>query len=208
MCKHRTHTWGFSSIYRKREVKQILCKQSSHSPHPNVKTVFASDKGCFSTENVQEQKRKWEEELRALQGHWMDFQFSSVAQLCPTLCDPRPASRQTSLSITNFWSLLKLMSIQSVMLKKEFIGPVLHLRPVHADQAQPPLQWTLNSVFQFSSVQLLSRVWLFATPWIAARQASLSITNSVFSAYENNNRRIRPPPDRGTLKTVSRLVIT
>ena len=37
-----------------------------------------------------------------------------------------------------------------------------------------------NSVekYQFSSVQLLSRVRLFATPWIAARQASLSITNS------------------------------
>ena len=33
------------------------------------------------------------------------------------------------------------------------------------------------SQFQFSSVQLLSRVWLFATPWIAALQASLSITN-------------------------------
>ena len=31
---------------------------------------------------------------------------------------------------------------------------------------------------QFSSVQSLSRVWLFATPWVAARQASLSITNS------------------------------
>ena len=31
---------------------------------------------------------------------------------------------------------------------------------------------------QFSSVQLLSRVWLFATPWSTARQASLSITNS------------------------------
>ena len=31
---------------------------------------------------------------------------------------------------------------------------------------------------QFSSVQLLSLVWLFATPWITARQASLSITNS------------------------------
>ena len=28
-----------------------------------------------------------------------------------------------------------------------------------------------------SSGQSLSRVWLFATPWIAARQASLSITN-------------------------------
>ena len=31
---------------------------------------------------------------------------------------------------------------------------------------------------QFSSVQLLSRVRLFETPWMAARQASLSITNS------------------------------
>ena len=31
---------------------------------------------------------------------------------------------------------------------------------------------------QFCSVQLLSHVQLFATPWIAARQASLSITNS------------------------------
>ena len=31
---------------------------------------------------------------------------------------------------------------------------------------------------QFSSVQSLSLVRLFATPWIAARQASLSITNS------------------------------
>ena len=29
-----------------------------------------------------------------------------------------------------------------------------------------------------SSVQSLSCVWLFATPWIAARQASMSITNS------------------------------
>ena len=33
-------------------------------------------------------------------------------------------------------------------------------------------------LIQFSSVQWLSRVWLFATPWTAACQASLSITNS------------------------------
>ena len=31
---------------------------------------------------------------------------------------------------------------------------------------------------QFSTVQSLIRVWLFATPWITARQASLFITNS------------------------------
>ena len=43
-----------------------------------------------------------------------------------------------------------------------------------------PLSWDpqpTNSV-QFSTVQSLSRVWLFVTPWIAARQDSLSITNS------------------------------
>jgi len=33
-------------------------------------------------------------------------------------------------------------------------------------------------VYQVSSVQPLSRVRLFATPWTAARRASLSITNS------------------------------
>ena len=37
--------------------------------------------------------------------------------------------------------------------------------------------WTLCSV-HFNSVQSLSHVQLFATPWIAARQVSLSITNS------------------------------
>ena len=33
-------------------------------------------------------------------------------------------------------------------------------------------------MIQFCSVHSLSHVWLFATPWTAARQASLSITNS------------------------------
>ena len=35
-----------------------------------------------------------------------------------------------------------------------------------------------NSSHQFSSLQSLSRVQLFATPWITAHQASLSIINS------------------------------
>ena len=38
--------------------------------------------------------------------------------------------------------------------------------------------WLWPVCWVFSSVQSLSRVWLFATPWIAAHQASLSITNS------------------------------
>ena len=36
----------------------------------------------------------------------------------------------------------------------------------------------LHNRYNFQIVQLLSRVRLFATPWITARQASLSITNS------------------------------
>ena len=36
----------------------------------------------------------------------------------------------------------------------------------------------MSFVLWFSSVQSLSHVWLFATPWITACQASLSITNS------------------------------
>ena len=38
--------------------------------------------------------------------------------------------------------------------------------------------YTTQESNQFSSVQLLSHIWLFATPRTAARQASLSITNS------------------------------
>ena len=40
------------------------------------------------------------------------------------------------------------------------------------------LQYFGHVISQFSSVQSLSRVRLFSTRWIAARQASLSITNS------------------------------
>ena len=47
--------------------------------------------------------------------------------------------------------------------------------------SQPGLSICFLNIFslflQFSSVQSLSRVPLFATPWIAARQAFLSITN-------------------------------
>ena len=40
---------------------------------------------------------------------------SSVAQSCPTLCDPMDTAHQASLSNTNSRSLLKFMSIESVI---------------------------------------------------------------------------------------------
>ena len=44
----------------------------------------------------------------------MSVQFTLVAQLCPTLCNPMDCS-MPGLSITNSRSLLKLMSIELVM---------------------------------------------------------------------------------------------
>ena len=47
--------------------------------------------------------------------------------------------------------------------------------PIPLDQASPRASYLTH---QFSSIQSLSHVRLFATPWTAAHQASLSITNS------------------------------
>ena len=91
------------------------------------------------------------------------IQFSSVTQPCPTLCNPMNCSTPGFLVLHHL--------------------PELAQTHVHwvSDAIQPshPLSPTSPSEeIQFSSVQLLSRVWLFVTPWTAARQAYLSITNS------------------------------
>ena len=53
-----------------------------------------------------------------------------VAKSCPTLCNPRTAAHQTSLSFTISWSLLKLISIESVMSSNHLIlCHPLHLLP-------------------------------------------------------------------------------
>ena len=56
------------------------------------------------------------------------IQFSSVAQLCLTLCDPmNRAAHQASLSITSSWSPPKLMSIELVMPSNHLILCVIPL---------------------------------------------------------------------------------
>ena len=54
--------------------------------------------------------------------------------------------------------------------------------------------WAFSSlnIIQFSSVQSLSHVRLFATPWIAACQASLSITNSRSSPRLTSIKSVMP----------------
>ena len=78
------------------------------------------------------------------------------------------------------------------------------LAPCSGSKKSHPLNWQGIPevvIFQFSSVQLLSCVWLFATPWTAARQASLSITNSwslpklmsIESVMPSNNHPLSSP---------------
>ena len=73
------------------------------------------------------------------------------------------------LQSKNTWKNISAISVDS----KYF--PIALYNSVPVFDTALPFGWREH---QFSSVQLLSRVRLFATPWIAARQASLSITNS------------------------------
>ena len=47
--------------------------------------------------------------------------FSSVTQLCPTLCHPMNCSMPGFLTITNSWGVFKLMSIELVMSSNHLI---------------------------------------------------------------------------------------
>ena len=75
--------------------------------------------------------------------------FSSVAQSCPTLCDPMNAARQASLSITNSQSSPKLMCIKSVM-------PSSHLILCHPLLLLPPIP---PSIRVFSNESALHMRW-------------------------------------------------
>ena len=121
---------------------------------------------------------------------------------------PWIAARQASLSITISRRSLRLTTVKSVMPSSHLIRKVISLTDtkisrnfwdlikgrIHLDLlgkicdkalvwvSQPcfilKVQSEILYMFQISSVQSLSRVRLFATPWIAAHQASLSIINS------------------------------
>ena len=73
----------------------------------------------------------------------------------------RGAWLATDLWVTRSWTWLKWLSTC-----------------VHTEETQLGVySWMDKQNMEYTSVQFGS-VWLFATPWVAARQASLSITNS------------------------------
>ena len=81
------------------------------------------------------------------------------------------------------WAASRFLDLTDPVELRMILSAFLHLK-LHRPKKKKKkafaelCPWFADDKFQFSSVQSLSRVWLFATPWTAAHQASLSITNS------------------------------
>ena len=102
--------------------------------------------------------------LTLLQSGVQSVQFSSVAQSCPTLCDPWIAARQASLSITNSRSSLKLTSLESVMPSSY---PIL----CHPFILLPPIPLSIR-VFSNESTLLMRwpKYWSFSFSIIPSKE--------------------------------------
>ena len=82
---------------------------------------------------------------------------SSVAQSCPTLCNPMNGSTPGLLSITNSRSLLKLMSIESVMASNHctlcyplLLPSIFPSIRVFSNESTLPMRWPKYWSFSFS----------------------------------------------------------
>jgi len=84
--------------------------------------------------------------FKVLYFYCLSVQFSSVAQSCPTLCEPMNRSTPGPLSITNSRSSLRLRSIESVMPSSHLIlcHPLLPPAP-NPSQHQSLFQWVNSS---------------------------------------------------------------
>ena len=79
-----------------------------------------------------------------------------------------------------FWNIFRDIHRRIAVRDLAFIGNAKYfpevVLPVYTSNVRASLAARVNTCYH--SVQLLSRVRLIATTWIAAREASLSITNS------------------------------
>ena len=112
---------------------------------------------------------------------------SEVAQLCPALCDPVDCSSPGS----SVHGILQSRILEWVAIQCKVKNREKRKRQTRGSkrtrgkkefslQFRKGLLMTVNILIpiQFISVQSISHVQLFANPWTAARQSSLSITNS------------------------------
>ena len=129
-------------------------------------------------------------------------QFSSVAQSCLTLCDPMDAACQTSLSITNSQSLLRLLHIESV-------GDVI--QPSHPLSSPSPPAFNLfqhqcfflkrvSSLHQVAKVlefklQHQSFQWIFRTWFLLGWTGLISLQSKGLSRVFSNTTWLQSPSE-------------
>ena len=112
-------------------------------------------------------------------------QFSSVAQSCPTLCDPMDCSTPGFPAITNSRSLLKLTSMETVMPSNHLIlcRPLLLLPSifpsirVFSNESALRIRWPKLGVSVSSSVlpvTIQDRFPLGWTGWVSLQSKGLS----------------------------------
>ena len=124
-----------------------------------------------------------------------DFsQFSSVTQLCTTLCDPMNHSNQGSLSITNSRSPPKPMSIQSVMPSNHliflFLPSIFPSIRVFSNESALCIRWPKYWSFSFNIIYLSSNhmliLWEAPTIRNIAVFPLMVITNYSNGSHNNN----------------------
>ena len=133
--------------------------------------------------------------LPNLEGRYPSAQFSSVAQSCPTLCHPMdcstppcpsPTPRACSNSCPSSQWYHPIIHPLSSPSPAAFNFPSINLSQLFHESVLP-IRWPKYWSFSFSMselqekpiwIQLFNHVRGFVTPWIAACQASLPITNS------------------------------
>ena len=101
-------------------------------------------------------------------------QFSSVSQLCPTLCDPWTAARQAPWSPAISWRLLKFISIELVMLSYHLILCHPHLLlpsifpsiRVFSNELDLHIRWPKYWGFSISPSNEYSGLIFFRMDWL------------------------------------------
>ena len=115
----------------------------------------------------------------------LDLSIIAFINLCVWVKTVSYLENWRKIFFLDFWELLVVLQTHklSILSLQCFSSSLISL-PTQTQSLKILLISDMVSYFhvfvtcQFSSVQSLSRVQLFVTPWTAARQASLSITNS------------------------------
>ena len=125
----------------------------------HAKMGFIKDRNGMDLTEAEDIKKRWQEyteELYKKDLHDQDNHDGMITHLEPDIleCEVKWALESITTNKASggdgipveLLQILKDDAVKVLHIKKEFIGPGLHLRPVHADHARPPLHWTLDSV--------------------------------------------------------------